>query len=352
MIECNKADITMGELERRSRRHHRITQSTSHSAAITMDMIECNKADITMGELERRSRRHHRITQSTSHSAAITMDMIECNRADITMGGMNNEDIDPIDRLAARIEYLQVSKGSGHTTPTATSSKVEKRPWPTNWPVKRDMYAHHKITRERHVENVCLLLQDFALKARHVARLTRNWEGGEIWPIVVEPAALELSETMNMKGIDWSIVKYHNNYLDELDYMWRNWSDVFSATSDGHKLIWEYVTGMARTWDHDRRKRNIRFQNDSEDHHRRKCPDKDYHIVKNLRVPTIAQAIRKNRYFGVGDDETACGFMRPSPLCQKSCAHKAILAYLKKKKASMAPPPPVAEEGEELDCIE
>ena len=103
-----------------------------------MDMIECNKADITMegmdnedidpiGHIEHRSQ-CHRITQSTGHSAIITMDMIECNKADITMDDMNNEDIDPIDRLIARINYLQISKGSGHTTPKAASSKVEKRP--------------------------------------------------------------------------------------------------------------------------------------------------------------------------------------------------------------------------------
>ena len=273
------------------------------------------------------------------------------------MDYMNNEDIDPIDKLIARIEHLQISKGSGHTTPIATSSKVEKRPWPINWPVKRDMYAHIKITKERHFENMCLLLQDFALKARHVARLTRNWEGGEIWPTVVEPAALELSEYMNMNGIDWRSVKYRPDYLSELDFLWRSWPDSLSAESDGHKLMWEYITGMARTWDRDRSKRNIRFQNDQEDYRRKKSPGKDYHIVKNLRVPTIAQAIRKNKFIGVGDDETACTYMRPSPLCQKSCAHKLILAkirmkYLKKKQASTALPPPVAEEGEELDCIE
>ena len=217
------------------------------------------------------------------------------------------------------------------------------------------MYAHFRITKERHTENMCLLLQDFALKARHVARLTRNWEGGEIWPTVVEPAALELSEFMNQYGIDWRNVKYRPDYLAELDFMWRSWPDSLSAESDGHKLMWEYISGMARTWDRDRRKRNIRFQNDQEDHHRQKSPGKDYHIVKNLRVPTIAQAIRKNKFIGVGDDETACVFPRPLALCQKSCAHKKVLAkmkYLKKKKASMATPPPVAEEGEELDCIE
>ena len=322
---------------------------TSHRAQvtvlpITMDMIECNKADITMGNTEHRSQ-CHRITQSTGNSAIITMDMIECNKADITMDDMNNEDIDPIGRLVARINHLHLSKGSGHTTPKAASSKVEKRPWPTNWPVKRDMYAHIKITKERHNENMCLLLQEFCLKARHVARLTRNWEGGEIWPTVVEPAALELSETMNMYGIDWWNAKYRPDYLEELDFTWRSWPHSLRG-SDGHKLIWEYITGMARTWDRDRRRGSVRFQNDQEDHHRQKSPGKDYHIVKNLRVPTIAQAIRKNKFIGVGDDETACVFARPSPLCQKRCAHKYVLAYLKKKASMATPPPPVAED----DC--
>ena len=37
---------------------------------------------------------------------------------------------------------------------------------------------------------MCLLLQDYVLKARHVARLTRNRKSGEIWPTLIDPAAL------------------------------------------------------------------------------------------------------------------------------------------------------------------
>ena len=282
------------------------------------------------------------------------MDMIEGNKADITMENMNNEGKDPIEQLIARIMNLHISKGSGHTTPKAALSKVEKRPWPTNWPVKQDMYARYNITKERHRDNMCLLLQEFALKARHTARLTRNWEGGEIWPTVVEPAALELSETMNNYGIDWRNVKYRPDYAEELDFVWRSRSTALPANHHNHKIIWEYVTGIARTWDRGRKKSGFWFQNDEEDHRRKKCPGRNYHIVKNLRVPTIPQAIRTNQFIGVGDDETACICPRPSPLCRTRCVHLDSLARIKylKKKAREAIPPPVAEDVEELDCIE
>ncbi|KAF6228616.1 hypothetical protein HO173_011787 [Letharia columbiana] len=282
--------------------------------------------------------------------------VIEGKIADITMKTNNNEGIDPIE-LIARIKNLQISQGSGHTTsttPKAASSKVEKRPWPTNWPVKQDMYAHFNITTERHRENMCLLLQDFALKARHTARLTRNWEGGEVWPTVVEPAALELSETMNNYGIDWRNVQYRPDYAEELDFVWRCWSTELSANHINHKIIWEYVTGIARTWDQGRKASGVWFHNDEEEHRKKRCPGRNYHLVKNLRVPTIPQAIRTNKFIGVGDDETACICSRPSPQCHRRCVHREQIARIKylKKKNREAIPAPVAEDMDELDCIE
>lgn len=282
-----------------------------------------------------------------------------CDMADITMRKRKNknvEGIDPID-LIARIKNLQIRQGRGHTTATkAASSKVEKRPWPTNWPVKQDMYAHYHniINNERHKENMCLLLQDFCVKARHTARLTRNWDCGEIWPTVVEPAALELSETLNTYGIDWSNVKYRPDYIEELDFVWRRWIDILPADHHKYKIIWEYVTGMARTWDRGRKASGVWLQNGEEAHGKRQCPGRNYHIVKDLRVPTIAQSIRTNKFFGVGDDETACICARPSPLCHKRCAHRDSLARIKRRKAKKpeAIPAPVVEDMDELDCIE
>ncbi len=256
--------------------------------------------------------------------------------------------------LIARITKLQVSQGSGHTTPTATSSKVEKRPWPTSWPVKQDMYAHHNITKERHRDNMCLLLQDFALRARHIARLTRNWEGGEIWPVAVEPAVLKLSETMNQWNIDWRNVKYRPDYAEELDFVWRTWPDTLPADHIHYKIIWEYCTGMARTWDSDRKARGHWFQNDEAEHLRGKGPGTSYHFVKNLRVPTIPQAIRTNKFIGIGDDETACICTQPSAQCHRHCVHKENIARIKhlKKRMRKVVPAPVAEDMDELDCIE
>ena len=282
--------------------------------------------------------------------------VMECKSAEITLKNMNNHEkgIDPFD-LIARIKNLQISTGRCHTTSPspATSSKAEKRPWPTNWPVKRDMYAHINITAERHRDNMCLLLQDFCIKARHTARLTRNWECGEVWPTVVEPAALELSETLNKHRIDWCNVKYRPDYLEELDFAWRSCTHSLPADHHKYKIIWEYITGMARTWDRGRKASGVWFQNDEEAHRKGKCPGSDYHIVKDLRVPTIAQSIRTNKFFGVGDDETACICVRPSPLCHKRCVHRDYLARIKRHKAKkpVAVPAPV-EDMDELDCIE
>ncbi|KAL9074726.1 MAG: hypothetical protein Q9161_002095 [Pseudevernia consocians] len=278
--------------------------------------------------------------------------MNEGKNADFTMRTVDSEG--SFAALIARIENLQIRRGSGHTTPTATSSKVEKRLWPTNWPVKQDMYAHYNITPERHRDNMCLLLQDFALRARHIARLTRNWEGGEIWPTVVEPAALELSETFNTYHIDWRNVKYRPDYAEELDFVWRSRPPGLSANHINYKIIWEYVTGISRTWDKGRKESGLWFQNDEKEHLRGRCPGTSYHFVKTLRVPTIPQAIRTNQFIGVGDDETACFCSQPSPQCHRYCVHREHLARIKhlKKKMRKVVPAPVVEDTDELDCIE
>lgn len=273
------------------------------------------------------------------------MDSMEGINADIPIvdiysGGIVptcNGGIDPID-LIARIENLRISNGSGHTTSPATSSKAAKRPCLSNLPAKEDVYAHYNITQERHKANMCLLLQDFALKARHIARLTRNRAGGEIWPLVVEPAALQLSEIMNTHKIDWRNVPYREDYLEELDFYWRNTPETLLVGINGHKVIWEYVTGLARTWDHGRKYRSIRLENDAEDHYRKKCPSKNFHIVKSLRVPPIPTVIRRNQFIGVGDEGTACICPRPQARCHIRCVHTDHIEKFKyqRKKARMA----------------
>lgn len=116
----------------------------------------------------------------------------------------------------------------------------------------------------------------------------------------------------------------------------------------------EVLVGIARTWDRGRKASGVWFHNDEEEHRKKRCPGRNYHLVKNLRVPTIPQAIRTNKFIGVGDDETACICSRPSPQCHRRCVHREQIARIKylKKKNREAIPAPVAEDMDELDCIE
>ena len=203
------------------------------------------------------------------------------------MGDFDNEGRDPVDRLLGRIGHLKSRNGTGQTAPTATPSA-------SNRPTKEVVDAPYNIPNARHQENMCLLLQDYVLKSRHVARETRYDRWGPTRPTHIEPAALQLTETMEAWNIDWRRVPYREEYLEELDFIWRDLPETRLRGVQGHKAIWEYVTGLARKWDHRRwgqRKENT---------------GKNYQLLKHLQVPTVPQMIRRNRFIGFGDESTAC----------------------------------------------
>lgn len=62
---------------------------------------------------------------------------------------------------------------------------------------------------ERYEENLCLLMQDFEIRARHEYVLTREWPKPEC-----EESALRLSARLD--GVEWRKVAYREGFMEEL----------------------------------------------------------------------------------------------------------------------------------------
>ena len=271
------------------------------------------------------------ITQSTGHSATID-----------NIGG-----IDPMDDLVARMTRCEI--------------KTEFQAYiPAAWPKKQDMYVGMNTTRERYVENLYLLGMAWVRKVQHVARLTLNSPNGPLWPTEVEPIALMLFEYLRRQRIDWESIPGRAEFAAELDFVWRVCPPWLPPSHAAIAPIWEHVTGMARTWGwnwhnearkqglpesiwkaEDRHPRSRFYQN-------RTSAARHHHILAKHRVSTIAQYIRTNKFYQVGDDETACERPQSSRRCRDKCHHSEYAHALRavKKKHGLIRAPGVEPENE------
>ncbi|CAD6565571.1 MAG: hypothetical protein ASARMPRED_007334 [Alectoria sarmentosa] len=268
----------------------------------TRGVIEGNNADIT---------------QSTGHSA--------------TIENIHTRGIDPMDDLVASMKNCKIS--------TNFQAYI-----PTSWPTKQDMYAGMNTSPERYTENLYLLGIAWVRKVQHVARLTLNSPKGPLWPTEVEPMALALFAFLRQQPSHGASIPDRADYADELDFVWREGPPWLPPNHTTFVPIWEHVTGMARTWGwnwhnearkqgypkeiwkpEDRKPRSRFYQN--------KTHAAEYHhVLAKQRVPTIAQYVRTNKFYQVGDDETACEQPQSSPRCRDRCHHSDDAHALKKLK--------------------
>ena len=345
MVECRSADTTPITTTLVT------TQSTSHSAIInfeTMDVDECNDADFTA------STGHSAlivdVTQSTGHSATTTVTgTMESTGHSATID--DHQGIDPMDDLVASIKSFEISRQF-------------KAYIPPTWPKKQDMYVGMNTSPERYLENLWLLGKAWVRKVRHVARLTLNSPNGPIWPTEVEPMALALFDFLKGQRLPyryWANIPDRADFADQLDFVWRDnppW-----LPSRHHELfppLWEHLTGMARTWSwnwhNEARKhgapeavwRPDDYNPRSRFYTNKTSAARHHHILAQQRVPTIAQHIRTNKFYQVGDDETSCERPQSSPRCRDKCHHSEDAHTLKKlkKKHGLIRAPGVEPENE------
>lgn len=336
MVECEYADATqstghsaISTIEANEGKNADFANGTGHSAIFNTDVIGCHRADIT---------------RSTGHSAFFklsTVEANECENADFAKGTghsvptiVKNEGIDPIDSLVASMKSLEISK----RVPEFQAYM------PAAWPKKQDMYVGMDTSPERYLENLFLLGIAWVRKVQHVARLTLNSPKGPVWPTEVEPIALMLFAYLEKQHVHWASIPERADFAEELDFVWRESPPWLPAQHTAFVPIWEHVTGMARTWgwnwhnevrkrgapesvwkSEDRNPRSRFYQNKS-------SAARHHHILAKQRVPTIAQYIRTNKFYQVGDDETACERPQSSPRCQKRCHHSDHAHTLRKFK--------------------
>ena len=195
----------------------------------------------------------------------------------------------------------------------------------------------------RYLENLYLLGMAWVRRVRHVARLTWNSPTGPVWPTYLEPTALELFDFLKTFSLDCTRVRERADFADEIDFLWRTNPPWLPANHTKYIAIWEYVTGMARTWGwnwhNEARKRGApeevcrqEDRNPRSRYHQNEGPASQHHILSALRVPSIANYIRTNKFYRVGDDETACEQPESSPRCRDKCQHTESAHILKKMK--------------------
>ncbi|KAL9137306.1 MAG: hypothetical protein Q9175_001487 [Cornicularia normoerica] len=298
------------------------TKSTGHSAITIMDTMDVNEG------------KNADFTKSTGHSATIE----------------NIKGKDPMDDLVASMKSFGMSE-----------SVTEFRAYiPSTWPIKQNMYVGMDTSPERYLENLYLLGLAWVRKVQHIARLTLNSPNGPIWPTEVEPMALVLFEYLKRQRLHWASIPDRADFADELDFVWRENPPWLPPRHSIFTPIWEHVTGMARTWawnwhnevrkqgapeavwkPEDRKLRSRFYQNKA-------SAARHHHILAQQRVPTIAQHIRTNKFYQVGDDETACERPQSAPRCRNKCHHAEYAHTLKrlKKKHGLIRAPGVEPENE------
>lgn len=282
----------------------------------------------------------------------------ECKDADFTtsaghsviIDNVKTEGTDLMDGLVASIKSCEIN------------GKVTKfRAYiPPSWPIKQDMYVGMNTTPERYLENMYLLGRAWVRKVQHVARLTLNSSTGPVWPTHIEPIAVELFKMLSQHRIKWATIPYRADYAEEIDFVWRENPPWLPAGHTNFIAIWEHVTGMARTWGWNWHN-EVRKQGAPKEvwkledrHPRTRCHQnktekmRHHHILAQHKVPTIAQYIRTNKFYQVGDDETACERAQSSPRCRDRCHHTHYALTLKqlKKKHGLIRAPGVEPENE------
>lgn len=306
-----------------------ITQSTGHSATTTTVITQstCHSAITTVNSVT---------TQSTGHSATIDNIRGKCL----------------MDDLVASFKRLEISKKA-----------TEFRAYiPPSWPIKQDMYVGMNTSQERYLENLYLLGRAWVRKVQHVARLTLNSPNGPTWPTEIEPTALLLFRYLEFQPAypHWASMPDRADFADEIDFVWREAPYWLRPEHNAFIPIWEYVTGMARTWGwnwhNEARKQGAPKEVcRSEDRKpRSRCylnkgsAAKHHHVLAQHRVPTIAQYTRTNKFYQVGDDDTACARPQSSPRCRDRCHCSDYAHTLKdlKKKHGLLSSPGVAPENE------
>ena len=346
MVECSDADTTLIS---------DATPSTGHSAIINSDIMDvdgCSNADFTASTGHSafivdatQSTGHSAITpitgtghsasipdvtQSTGHSATTPVTGTMASTGHSATIDDHRMGIDPMDDLVASLRSFEISREFKAHIPPA-------------WPKKQDMYVGMNTSPERYLENLWLLGRAWVRKVKHVARLTLNSPDGPTWPTEVEPMALALFNFLKARRRPlhyWANVPNRADFADELDFVWR--ANPAWLPRDHHEVfppLWEYLTGMARTWSHNRRSRFYTNKTSAARHH---------HVLAQQRVPTIAQYIRTNKFYQVGDDETSCERPQSSPRCRDKCHHSEYAHTLKKlkKKHGLIRAPGVEPENE------
>ena len=214
---------------------------------------------------------------------------------------------DLMDGLVASIESCSISE-------KVTGFQANM---PLSLPIKQNVYVGMNITQERYIDNLCLLGVAWVRKVQHVARLTLNSSTGPVWPVDIEPLAVEFFKMLSQYRVDWASTPYRADYADEIDFVWREIPSWLPATHLEFIAIWEHVTGMARTWGlnwHQNETKNM----------------KHFHVLAQHRVPNIAQYIRTNKFYRVGDDEAACERPQSLPRYRQECHHTEIALILKR----------------------
>ena len=280
------------------------THSTGHSASFDTEMAdanECKDADSA---------------KATGHSASFDTEMAdanECKDADsakatghsASTANVKTKGTDPRDDLVARMKKLKISTKFEANIPSAL-------------PIKQNMYVGMDTTWQRYLENMYLLGMAWVRKVQHIARLTLNSPTGPVWPTNIEPLALDLFDFLRSFSVDWTRVRERADFADEIDFVWRVKPPWLPPIQMMYIPIWEYVTGMARTWGwnwhNEARKRGapqeVWRREDSYPrsryHQNISSASQHHHVLSALRVPTIANYIRTNKFYRVGDDETTC----------------------------------------------
>ena len=195
---------------------------------------------------------------------------------------------------------------------------------------------------QRYLENLYLLGMAWVRKVQHIARLTLNSPTGPVWPTYLEPTALKLFDFLAKCSIDGTRVREREraDFADEIDFLWRTNPQWLPANHTMYIPIWEYVTGMARTWGwnwhNEARKRGAPEEVWRQEeykprtrYHQNEGSASQHHILSALRVPRIENYIRTNKFYRVGDDETACEQPESSPHCRDKCHHTESAHTLK-----------------------
>lgn len=335
MVECENADAT---------------QSTGHSATFHTDVTDVTSSTghSAFSHIEANEGRNADFAEGTGHSATFTGDVIGCHRADITYSTGHSASSNLSTMEANECENADFAKGAGHSVPTIVQydidclvarfesleiSKQFRAYIPATWRKKQNMYVGMNTTPERYLENLYLLGLAWVRKVQHVARLTLNSPEGPIWPTKVEPQALILFAYLGTKQVNWASIPERADFADEIDFVWRVSPPWLPAQHSNFIPIWEHVTGMARTWGWNWHN-EVRKQGAPEDvwkavdriprtrfHQNKSSAARHHHILAKQRVPTIAQYVRTNKFYQVGDDETACERPQSSPRCQTRCHH-------------------------------